>query len=230
MKLLIHGDDLEKSREYLNQERESLRNPILLDAENLTFDTFFQAAENKSLFDEQIFLVIENLLSKNKANSLELKNIIEFINNSKNLNVILWEQSEISKTSQSLLKNFDVKVFLIPRLMFAFLDQIRPGNSQTLIKIFHELLATEAPELIFFMLIRQFRLFLQVSEKSTIQIDEVKRMAPWQLSKLSKQASYFTKENLVSHYNRIFEMEINQKTGKSFQDLTTSIDFFLSHL
>jgi hypothetical protein len=230
MRLLIHGSDIEKSREYYFQEKNKLQNPISLEGEGLTFDAFFQAAENKSLFEEQIIILIENLFSKNKSTSTEIKRIIQFINNSKNLSVILWEQTEITKTSQGQLKNFDIKPFIIPQKLFQFLDNLRPNNSNNLIKLFHELIETQEPELIFFMLVRQFRLFLQAAGNYPDQIDEVKRMAPWQLSKLTVQTRNFSKNQLIKLYNQLFEIETNQKTGKTSYPITTSIDFFLSDL
>ena len=231
MRLLIHGSDVEKSREYYFQEKNTLQNPISLEGEGLTFDAFFQAAENKSLFEVQIIILIENLFSKNQSNSAELKKIIQFINNSKNLSVILWEQTEITKTSQAQLKNFEIRPFVIPQKLFVFLDNLRPNNSKSLIKLFHELRGTQEAELIFFMLVRQFRLFLQAEGNYFDQIDEVKRMAPWQLSKLSTQTKYFSKNQLIKLYNKLFEIEINQKTGRiGPMALDTSIDFFLSDL
>ena len=231
MKLLIHGTDIEKSREYYFLEKNKLRNPIALNGEGLTFDLLFQSTENKSLFEEKFVVLIENLLTKNKSNSTELKNITNFINKHKNIDLILWEQSEVSKTSLSLLKDFEVKLFIIPQKMFTFLDQIKPHNSKALIKLFHELRETQEPELILFMLIRQFRLFLQVNGNFLNQIDEVKRMAPWQMSKLLIQAKHFKKDDLIKAYNQLFEIESSQKTGTGMTtSLETSIDFFLSDL
>jgi DNA polymerase III delta subunit len=112
-----------------------------------------------------------------------------------------------------------------------FLDNLKPGNPKTSIKMFHQLRETQEAELILFMLVRQFRIFLQINGNYVEKIDEVKRMAPWQLSKLTIQTKYFTKEQLEKAYNLLFQIETSQKTGKGISSsLDTSIDFFLAEI
>lgn len=85
-------------------------------------------------------------------------------------------------------------------------------------------------ELIFFMLIRQFRLLLAVSEEGIDSIDEMKRIAPWQKSKLNSQARSFGKESLLDIYNKLYKIDSETKSGKSALTLTQAIDFFLAGL
>jgi len=59
------------------------------------------------------------------------------------------------------------------------------------------------PELIFFMLVRQFRIMLGI--EASDKIDEVKRMAPWQLSKMQRQAKMFGEAKLKSSHEKLFE-------------------------
>jgi DNA polymerase III delta subunit len=97
-----------------------------------------------------------------------------------------------------------------------------------LIKLFHELKQNMEDELIFFMLIRQFRLML--GQEGQDKIEEVKRMAPWQLGKLQKQARIFGVEKLKTAYQKLFEIDLGSKTGKIPYSLERSIDFFLADL
>ena len=83
-----------------------------------------------------------------------------------------------------------------------------------------------AAELVFFMINRQFRIMLSLTGGAN-QIDEVKRMAPWQLSKFKNQVALFGNDQLLELYNKLFEIEIGQKTGKAFYSMEKSIDFFL---
>jgi hypothetical protein len=122
------------------------------------------------------------------------------------------------------------KLFKIPQNLFGFLDNIKPGNLNS-VKQFHQLLSQTAEELIFFMIIRQFRLLLAVSDtQAKNSIDEVKRLAPWQMSKFKSQAALFGGEKLVSVYKRLGEIDADTKSGKSATTLTQTIDFFLSDL
>jgi DNA polymerase III delta subunit len=79
------------------------------------------------------------------------------------------------------------------------------------------------------MIVRQFRILLNLITNET-PIDEVKRMAPWQLSKLKRQAEFFGLEKLKSIYKSLLDIDLNSKTGKSPANLKKSIDFFLSGL
>jgi DNA polymerase III delta subunit len=200
----------------------------LLEGDGLTFDQLFQNTENKSLFGSEQTILVENFFTKNKSIAIETKKIVEYVNSNKDLSIIFWESTELSKTSQALLKNATVKTFSFPQILFTFLDNVRPSNSEMLIRLFHELKLTMEPELIFFMLVRQFRIMLGL--EGTDKIDEVKRMAPWQLGKMQKQARMFGEDRLKSNYQKLFEMDLALKTGKIPYSLERSIDFFLADL
>lgn len=226
MILIIHGNDIESSRNYYFEEKNKLGDPVFISGDGITFDQVFQALENNTFFEESKSLIIENFFGKNKSNSNEFKKIVEYLNSNKNLNVLFWDNDEISKASLNAFKNATVRLFSYPQGLFTFLDNIRPGNGQNLIKLFHELTKTMAAELVFFMITRQLRILLNQSS-GTALIDELKRMAPWQLSKLKNQANYFEKNKLLISYNKLFDIETGQKTGKLPYSMEKSIDFFL---
>lgn len=229
MILIIHGNDIESSRNYYFEEKNKLKNPVILNGEGLEFSILYQTVENKSFFDEKITILIENFFSKNKSTNEEFKKIIEYLNTNKNADIIFWENDEITKTSISLIKNSSNKNFSLPQNLFAFLDSIKPGNGKYLIESFSENLKKSEAELVFFMIIRQFRIMLNLISND-LQIDEVKRMAPWQLSKLKRQAEIFGKDELVKLYKLLLDIDLNAKTGKTSLNLKKSIDFFLSDL
>jgi hypothetical protein len=228
MQLLIHGDDLASSRNFYFEEKNKLGDVILLNGDGLTLDVLFQNAENKSLFGNEQTLLIENFFTKNKSIAIETKKIVEYVNKNKDLSIIFWESTELSKASQTLLKNAAVKTFSFPQILFSFLDNVKPNNSETLIKLFHELRQNMEPELIFFMLIRQFRIMLGIDGLD--KIDEVKRMAPWQAGKMQSQAKLFSEEKLKGNYEKLFEIDLGSKTGKIPYSIERSIDFFLAGL
>lgn len=226
MILIIHGNDIESSRNYYFEQKNQLKNPIILNGEGLEFNILFQNVENKSFFNDEITLLIENFFTKNKSTSEDFKKIIEYLNSKKDINIVFWENDEITKTSVSLIKNATLKNFSLPQNLFAFLDSIKPGNGKYLIESFSENLKKSEPEIIFFMMIRQFRVMLNLILNDP-PIDEVKKMAPWQLSKLRRQAQVFEKEELIRLYNLLLKIDLNIKTGKTALNLKKSIDFFL---
>jgi DNA polymerase III delta subunit len=69
-----------------------------------------------------------------------------------------------------------------------------------------------------------------LGQEGVDKIDELKRMAPWQLAKLQKQAKQFGGEKLKSAYQKLFELDLALKTGKIPYSLERSIDFFLADL
>lgn len=229
MKLIIHGNDIESSRNFYFEEKNKLKNPVILNGDGIIFDNVFQAAENSSFFDKEKEVLIENFFSKNKSTSTEFKKIVEYINNNKNIFIIFWESDEVSKTSLALIKDATLKNFSLPQNLFAFLDSLKPNNSKETLSLFSDNLKKSEAELIFFMIIRQFRILLNLITNDS-PIDEVKRMAPWQLSKLKRQAEFFGLERLKRIYKSLLEIDLNSKTGKSPANLKKSIDFFLSGL
>ena len=221
---IIHGDDIESSRNYFFNLKQKLENTIELNGETLLFNDFFQLSQGQNIFGKTPSLLIENFFTKNKSD--DSKNIISYINENKNLELIFWESSELSKTQQTVIKNSTVNAFSIPKTMFLFLDGIKPNNSKYLTTLFQNLRKSIADELIFFMLIRQFRILINLFS-NTQKVDEVRRLAPWQLSKLQKQASFFEKDKLLSTYSKLLEIDINTKTGKAPFSIESSIDFLL---
>jgi hypothetical protein len=230
MIILVHGNDIEKSRNYFFEEKNKFDNQILLTPESITTTLLFQNIENKNFFKGPPVIIVENFFSKIKANSSDFKEVASFINTNKTINIIFWENTEISKSALFSFSNAVIKNFSLPQNLFLFLDNIRPQNSKYLISHFHELLKTMEAEIIMFMIIRQFRLLISQLDNSGNAIDEAKRLAPWQISKFKKQLSYFDKEYLLMQYNKLFEIDLNHKTGKISFPLEKSIDFFLADL
>ena len=64
-----------------------------------------------------------------------------------------------------------------------------------------------------------------LSEKA--DIEEVKRLAPWQKSKLMNQASMFEMKKLKEIYKKLYKIDKAQKTGATNLSLTQNIDIFL---
>ncbi len=223
---LIHGDDLTASRNYYLNERQKSANPVVFEGSKLSLSDLMQSLEGGSLFNEEKEIFIENLFFAKKANP-DFKKIIEYLENSKDAKIFFWENGEVSKSNINTFKNPVLKLFKVPQNLFTFLDSIKPSN-QNSIKLFHNLLNEMEAELIFYMIIRQFRLLLAISDLNSPQnIDEVKRMAPWQTGKLKSQASVFGYSKLKESYKKLYEIDSGQKSGKLALSLPQAIDFFL---
>src|SRR6185369_4746558 len=98
-----------------------------------------------------------------------------------------------------------------------FLDLIKPGNSDQVIRMFHQIIETEAVELVFALIARQMKdLYLVKMDTNSVQIPS------WKASKLKSQANAFTAEELKHFISSLADIDIEAKTSKS--DLVSSLD------
>lgn len=229
---IIHGDDIALSRKYYLELKQKNKNPIVFEASKITLTDLIQNVEGSSLFGDVKSIFIEDLLTKLKKTEKTTKKIIGFISkNTNETNFVLWESKELTKRDLFVFKNSIAKIFKLPKNLFLFLDNLRPNNSKLLSNLFHQMLDFGiAPEMILFMLQRQFRILLALSEPAEEQIDEINRLAPWQMGKLVNQAKLFNKEKLKQIYKKLFEIELGAKTGTLPLSLAQSIDFLLIDL
>lgn len=228
---IIHGDDVVSSRNYLLELKKESKNSIQLNKEDLNYLNILQTLKGKQLFEEQKNIFIENLLS-NKKNISESEKILDLIErNSKEFNIYFWEGTEQTKTVLKLFSSAKIKLFKIPQSLFYFLDNIKPNSKENVIN-FHKTLENSDVDAIFYMILRQFRLLIvlrsEIPLRGTpdLQIDELKRLAPWQKNKLRKQAFFFEVDELKKIYDKLFQIDLKTKIGE-ITDLTRAIDIFL---
>jgi DNA polymerase III delta subunit len=226
---IIHGDNITESRNYFLNLKQKEKDIILFDGKNITFPDLVQNTEGSGLFNDSKNIFIEDFLSKIKKTDKESKDILNYIaKSSKGNNFVLWESKEILKRDLLVFKDAAVRIFKLPKNIFLFLDNLRPNNSKNLLRLFHEGINSGIKEeMILFMLQRQFRILLALSNPGGNQIEELERLAPWQLGKLESQARMFNPESLKKNYKKLFEIELRQKTGSLPLSLIQTIDFFL---
>ena len=231
---IIHGDDISSSRNYFLELKAKHKDLISFDSKNLTITSLIQNIKGSGLFSETNTIFIEDFLTKVKKITSEAKEILKFIaNNSKDSNFVMWESKEISKRDLFSFKDAVIKIFKLPQNIFLFLDSLKPNNSNHSLNLFHQAIASGIKEeLILFMLQRQFRLLLALShsEQNEESIDEITRLAPWQMGKLEKQANFFEMSKLQNIYKKLYEIELNQKTGGLSLSLSQTIDFLLMEM
>ena len=226
---ILHGDDIAASREKYLEEKNKATNPIEFRGDKLELSDLKQSAEGGSLFNEEKEIFIETLLSGRKK-SKQIEELIDYLNNQNgNLKIFIWENDELTKTQLSVYKKADLRLFKLSQTLFQFLDSIKPNNIQN-VSLFHTALTNSSAEIIFFMLIRQFRLLLALTDSSSQTIDEVKRLAPWQRGKLERQAKLFGQNKLKEIYKKLYEIDYKIKSGQTAFSLTQAIDFLLAEI
>lgn len=228
MVTLIYGEDTAASRNYYLTERNKHTEKVILDGATLTLTDLLQAMSGSGLFGDQQAVFIDELLSKRKA-SKELDEITASIATA-DAPVFLWESKDLTAKQVASIKGATIKQFKVPQTVFAFLDALAPRNQKKLTQLFHELQKDEDANYVLFMLLRQVRLLLALSSENAATISEVKRLAPWQQGKLQKQAKLFSQEQLITLHEKLYQLELGQKTGGLSMPLDKAIDFLLLSL
>lgn len=234
MLTIIHGDDITKSRKYFIDLKQKYPNAASFEAQTITVTDIIQQLEGGELFSEEKAIFLENFISKNKTSST-YKSIVRYLSNPRlaSAKIILWENKEIDKATISSFSDSTVRIFKLPQMLYTFLDIIKPDNTNQTLKLFHQTLINMEEEAIFYLLIRHIRLLLALHSESGMtdkSIDEVKRMQSWQLTKLQKQSSQFTLEQLLLIYNKLYDIESAYKTGNLTQSLTRAIDILITDI
>lgn len=245
MIIILHGEDIKSSREYFFGKKQTLPQARTFSGESLSLTDLTQILEGGELFSEEKQILIENFFGKK---SKETEILSDFLtHHEKDATIIIWENKELTKKDLTLFPKADVRLFKFPQTLFAFLEGIVPNSSRNII-LFHNALKQTACELLFFMLIRQFRLLLAVSsshpehsegsidsslaerDQNDRNIDEAARMAPWQKTKLTRQSRQFAVKQLKDAYSKLYTIELQQKTGQLPMSLEKTIDIFLLSL
>ncbi|HEV2339872.1 MAG TPA: hypothetical protein VGT05_03860 [Patescibacteria group bacterium] len=222
---VIHGSDITASRNYLHEEKIKYKEKIIL-SPSATVTDIMQVFSPNKLFGEMQTVFLEEFLTQKKSQK-EIDVIASFLLKQKQTNIFLWEGKELTKKQLALFPAVTVKAFAVPRIVFTFLDGILPQNTKKTISLYHQVLQHEDAPYVLFMLMRQVRLVLAVCDKTIAEITEVKRLAPWQLSKLKKQANAFTQDQLLALHEKLFQLELGQKTGGLVMSLEKELDLFL---
>ena len=225
----IHGNDVAGSRKLLSDEKEKFPDHeiISLDGVNISISDLINAGDSISLFAPEKLIIVENFF-KNKITK-EKEELIKYLNSRMHKYLIIfWDNKEIDK--KSLTRNFpNAKIICssYPPLLFKFLDSIGCINSNLLISMFHDLIREKSTEVIFAMIVRQWRLLLIASDLGKPGLS---KMAPWQIHKILKQVKNFTFKKLFISYRQLLSIDIKIKNGQSPYSLEQLLDIFLLSL
>ncbi len=219
---LVHGNDNLTSRKFFLSQKD--KDSITFDAEEIIVIELAQSLQGEELFRVSKKIFIENLFTRKGTKNLE--SIGKVLENNKNTEVFIWSEKEIGIRTLSSFPKFENQNFKVPQNIWAFLDGIRP-NSPKNVAVFHSTLTSTEPEIVFAMIVRQFRLLLGISSESKKNADEIKKLASWQKSKLIRQATLFKPEKLKEIYKKLYKIEKSQKTGSSNLNLVQNIDILL---
>ncbi len=136
-------------------------------------------------------------------------------------NLVIYHGGFLPQTIlKSLPKDTKIEEFKLPRLIFAFLDSFFPKNNKKALNLFHQVSEKEPVEFIFALLSRHLR------DLYWVKVDaEGLNYPSWRISKLKKQAKFFSESLLKEVILDLAEADIKAKTSKA--SLKDSLDFLI---
>ncbi len=221
--LVFSGEDIISSRKAFLDHLERLKGEdlevIRVNGKEVTEESLPLLSAPTSLFGQKRVLAIEGLLSGQK--SKEKENIIKMVS-LLDCTMVLWEGKDFSPADQLKYPGFTFKNFKLPQVLFTFLDSIVPGRPENNLRLLRQVLQSADPNFLFLMLIRQIRLLILASDKK-----DLLKLAPWQKSKLQKQAKLFSLDCLKKINQRLLKIDFDQKTSQTPYSLNHQLELLL---
>ena len=220
---ILHGENLPESRQYLLNIVETAANSgvevVTFQGNKATLADIKGSLSSNTLLGGNRLVVIENLLGGQK--SAEKAKVISYLKEDKyDSDLLIWEDKEI-KGMATFLKA-EVICFRVDQIIFQFLESLRPGNSQETLQLLGTLKTQGDAEMIFYMLIRQFR-FLVMAKDNALD-----SMPTWQKQKFLSQSRNFSQENLQKIYRDLLDIDFKQKTSGDPYSLDSRLDLLMA--
>ncbi|MEA3355680.1 MAG: hypothetical protein U9Q63_04340 [Patescibacteria group bacterium] len=220
---IFHGDNFVLSRQVFNQKIKAFQGEkIRLTGKKLEENTLVQNLESKSLFKNPRLIIIENLLTLPRSKNKD--SLINIILKNQSAEIILWEKKSITPTVKKKFTKAIIKEFKLPAGIFKVLDSLKPGSGQITLKLFHDCLKKDAPELVFYMFHRRVSQLIQATEPETL------KGAPWQISRLKAQTKRFKLKNLLKLHQGLINIDFSIKTGQAALPLKSQLDLLLINI
>lgn len=229
---IITGEDIVSSRKKLTELLSEKTNIIRLDGKKANIAEFDEALSSGSLFSDSKTIVVENftkLSAQGRSASggkpeAKVWELLERFEKEKSTDIILWDEADLGKNKFS--KSVKVFNFSFPKFYYAFLDSFEPRSKDSL-KLLQDVLKTLEPEQVLYGLVRRIRQLLIIKSGDYSKFSEFKRMQSWQLSKLKKQASLWSGEQLKRVFLELAELDEKMKTSNLTMPLSKHLDILL---
>jgi DNA polymerase III delta subunit len=226
MTIILHGENVIKSRDQLvasiNQAKEDGKEIVRLNAKKISLADLETALQKTSLFGTEQLVIIEELHSLPRSKKKNL--LIDTISQA-NVDVVLWEKRDLTKTMLKKFPKAQVEHFKLTNSLFNWLDAFSPKTStEKHLKLMKEAQQTNGEHMCLVMLARQIRMLIQTKE------GERPAGPPFVVNKLKKQAKDFSLKKLLDIHQRLFEIDLDVKTSGSYLSLGQELDLLAANL
>ena len=233
---LLHGLNHLASRNYLNLliSQAKLKNQeiIRLDGEEVGLGDLKQVMDAGSLFGQDRLVIVENFFSRqqSKEKLAILKYLLKRDKPFKETipkQIIFWEKKQISASIlKKLSKEWQIKLFKIPAIIFKFLDSLRPNNSKVLLSLLQQSIKADSANFVFYMLARQVRFLILTKDLGKAGLP----LPSWQQAKFLKQVENFTLKQLIIIYKKLLEVDTVVKSGQTLMSLESHLDLLITSI
>lgn len=226
MLILIHGDDQTKTRNELQQY--SSDDTVRLDGKSLDLNTLIQSLESGSFFGDSNRLVVVENLHKMRSKT-ELKSILEYLTHEdpKNLNLVLWENQELTPAQVKKFTGAKIVTAKISPLIFKLLDSITPqSDPKTVLPLLQNANKTDAPEKIIIQIAGQLRLMIQTFDPKFTFPPQLS----WKKMNLTKNATGFGLSKLIELHHQLADIDYRNKTGQLPLTLASELEMWFAQL
>jgi len=117
--------------------------------------------------------------------------------------------------------------FSFPKVFYEFLDGLSPKQSLRISLLLKELLKNTTAELVLYSIVKRLRALILIKEGQDFEHSETSKMAPWQLSKLKKQADNWSLEKLLKYYTEFAKLDEAIKTSSLSLPLAQYLDILV---
>lgn len=229
MLIILHGDNIEASRNELSRIRQSAKGKEqrYVDGKSADLNSLTQVLESQSMFGGDLLVIVERLFTTLGRKSKQIEEHAKLlVRGSSGADIVVWEDKELTPGAiKSFGTHASARLFKIPVLIFQFLDGLRPGSAKPLLGLYEQLIKDEAPELLFMMTVRRIRHLVMAKENIIPE-----GMQPWQAGRLTNQAKFFTINKLLTMEKQLLAIEYSIKSGRSPLTLKTQLEQFLIDL
>ncbi len=216
--IVIHGDFVSQSTKRLLKfiELGKKQNREIIRIEGGT--SFSENLLKEGLFQKERLVVLEKPMQLRKSDFDWLNKNHTKIYGS----LIIYYPGKLPKEFITRLpRQKKIEEFKLPASVFNFLDSLYPGNARQSLKILHNLLSSESIEFIMALTARHLRdLYLAKISPSRLQYES------WRISKLKKQASFFSEQLIKKIIKELSEIDAEAK--RSDVNIADSLDLLIT--
>lgn len=221
--IIIHGENTSKSRlkltEIINGYKAKNFEINILPAKNLTPAALEEVLGESSLFGSDRVVVIEEAHSL--VESTKKKTLLATLAASTE-NMILWEKRLLTATMLKKFPQAQIETFKASTVLFQWLDLLGVSKDRKrLLTDLHSIVKDESAFFCFTMIARQIRLLISALDDGKLT------GAPFMISKLKKQASYFKLPQLLDLHFKLLEIDYKQKRSLSKLSLEQELDLLV---